>query len=513
MQLVLRHVCLGAALAGARAIGLQAAQAGSQAFLSRLLHEDGPPVEPVGPALLDLYNESAPSLRPADAPGEAQAAPDTGLYAELGQAQAATSPESEPQAQRQYKGKVLIVDPRGPSRQQGEGVRVMGMILDLSGEECGLEVDILANTNDFSGIRDGWSDAVQHQYLKNVHFISVANYNLGLVDLSSYDRIIIGGKADLMRPGGAGVVSTVISDLVALSGGDRLSTSLRNRTSAFWDDVPFERCTVDNSCATVAPTVAQIAGAVSTFYVLTAEDALRMSAHMRFHGITPLGMRVWPMRITNMARVLPEERFSLDPTDQGISKKRYVLMMGNHHPVNTKNLEELFDSGALNDICNEIESRSSPIKLLLTGAMTSVAQRIMARTRGNTKCVYIRDGFVSNQELSSDILPQTRAIMNPFFFDVKSGISVKSFEAIMEGFPLLTSFYGLHGLNDIPQCVFPQPERPSSAESFKDFLIKHVVIEDGLQGYRNFSKYFSKAAEDCIRGQELKYPVELICEA
>jgi len=412
---------------------------------------------------------------------------------------------------RPYRGKVLIVDPRGPSRLQGEGVRVMGMILDLSGADCGFEVDILSNTNNYTPLRDGWDEAVQQRYLANVHFISVATYNRGLINLSSYDRIIIGGKADLMRPGGAGVVSTVISDLALLSGGDRLPTSLRNRTSAFWDDVPFERCMVDNTCATVAPTVAQIAGVVNTFYVLTAEDAARMSSHISLHGITPLSVRVWPMRISNMAKILPEERFTPESGDQPISKKRYALMMGNHHPVNTRNLEEMFGSGAVNSICNEIERRSSPVKLLLTGAMTGVAQRLMDKEKGNTNCVEIRDGFVSNEELAQEILPQTRAIMNPFFFDAKSGISVKSFEAIMEGFPLLTSFFGLHGLNDIPDCIFPQPEQPSSAASFKDFVIKHVVIDDGPRGYRNFSQYFGKAAEMCIRGQDAKYPVEQTC--
>lgn len=415
---------------------------------------------------------------------------------------------------RVYRGKALIVDPRGPSRLQGEGVRVMGMMLDLEGKECGMEVDVLANTNDYESIRSGWSNSVQEAYLSSVHFIKVSDYNKGLVNLSSYDRIIIGGKADLMRPGGAGVVSSVIADLVAMSGGDHLSTTLRSRTSAFWDDVPFERCVVDNSCATVAPTVAQLAGAVSTFYVLTAEDASRMSSHMRSHGIQPLAMRVWPMRIANMAKVLPEERFMPDTgEDVPVAKKRFALMMGNHHPVNTKNLEELFDSGALNDICNEIEKRESPVKLLLTGAMTAVANRLLQSHRQvNTKCVEIREGFVSNEELATTILPQTRAIMNPFFFDVKSGISVKSFEAIMEGFPLVTSYFGLHGLNDIPECIFPQPTDPMAASSFKDFLLTHIVDDDGPLGYRNFSTYFSKASENCVRGQNIKYPVQQICK-
>jgi hypothetical protein len=52
------------------------------------------------------------------------------------------------------------------------------------------------------------------------------------------------------------------------------------------------------------------------------------------------------------------------------------------------------------------------------------------------------------EHLEERILPNTVAILNPFLETVKSGISVKTFEAVAMGVPIVTSVAGFRGLEE-----------------------------------------------------------------
>lgn len=328
--------------------------------------------------------------------------------------------------------------------------------------------------------------------------------------MSRFDRIIVGGKLDLLY-----------ADVQENSGVTKLLDKLhdrretfRDKVTVFWDDVPFERCLIKPEAAELCPKVpsfvAKVAEVAHLFYVLSVDDKRRMIDHLRRNGIPRSNLRVevWPLSIEKMQAAIPSVRFT------GASSERHlVTMMGNQHPVNRKMVSLLFEDGSVARICNEIAARGSNVTLLFLGGLAEVAKELKENAKQAKQpcsCVQVRTGFISDETLEHEIFPQTRAVLNPFFEDVNSGISVKNFESIMSGVPFLTSEYGMHGLSDeIPECAnFPMAGQPNNISVFADFFIERV-LED--TSYLELAREFTKHAPKCISGQKKKYPSEKIC--
>lgn len=419
-----------------------------------------------------------------------------------------------------HRPKVLLVDLRGPSRFQGDGVRVMGMLVDLQ-EACDYEVHVVSNSANETELRSGWDAQVHDRYLKNVKLWGPADFQAGRVGhLASFSHIIVGCKLDLMQPKGAGVASGILRDLAK-------ANVPRSRVSAFWDDVPFERCAFKDLCQAVPRTVRRVARVAMHFYFLTPEDLSLMREEMGEHEVGDVSYRVWPMRLRNMGRLLPGQRFAareemsraaLQRQTRGSGSgladpegKKYLTMMGNNHPVNLLNIAHLFDDGIVARICSEVRKVGSPVKILFLGPLAKEVHHFKMKAPGapkSTQCVEIVDGLVGEKELAENYLPQTRAVLNPFFFDVRSGISVKSFEAVTAGFPFITSAYGLHGLRHIGECQFPVVEQPADAESFSRFVLERVIDD---AGYYAFAQSFLAQSKDCMYGQAKLYSPAEIC--
>jgi len=400
---------------------------------------------------------------------------------------------------------VLIVDIRGPTRSTGDGVRVMGMIMDL--QRCGHYVAVYSDAENQTDLKNSWSPEVAEQYLANVTFLEWDGAVRPEVFLHWFDRIIIGGKLNLLFDAGDGELGHAVPEVLDILHKNPID---RSKVEVFWDDVPFERCTIrpeaDTICPRVPGVVRFLVQLASKFYVLTVDDKRRMMRDMRNHYIElgDLDVKIWPMRIANMQQALPEAQGTARS-----SQRDLVTMMGDDHAVNRLMVRGLFESGAMNTICKSIRSSGSPIIIRFMGHLSFTAQEMVEAHQRASTCVQFSDGFVSDEHLQRAVYPRTRAVLNPFFRDVNSGISVKNYESIMRGVPFVTSAFGMHGLSDeIKACSFPVPQNPKNYSEFADFFVSNIVNETN---YQEFANLFARRSSRCIQRQMDQYPVEMNC--
>lgn len=417
--------------------------------------------------------------------------------------------------------KVLLVDVRGPSRRTGDGVRVMGMLMDL--HHCGHVVEVLSDAENSTVIMESWLGAVAKDAFRTVYFWddedkrqlqSNSTTDSMMARLETFDRIIVGGKLDIV--GDFEEESSVVTSLLKILYSRR--HEYQSKTVVFWDDVPFERCIIKPDAETLCPQVPDFVRytvkIAHKFYVLSVDDKKRMMADLDDHQIdySAVDVNVWPMRIANMQVSEPNMRYSFSSATSATSvdDRNWVVMMGNKHAVNRMMVTELFTSGAMKRICQAISDKGSAVRIMFLGGVGEMAEELASEHADWSSCVIARTDFVSDEELESGIFPKQRASLNPFFADVNSGISVKNFESIMSGVPFLTSEYGMHGLSDeIEACQgFPMPADPNSARQFSDFVIENV-IDNGK--YLDFAEAFAENGPKCIQGQWDMYPLSHLC--
>jgi len=383
----------------------------------------------------------------------------------------------------------------------------MGMIQDLL--NCGHHVSVFSDAENYTELKQTWSPEVAQEFLADVKFVEGPADKLYL---KWYDRIIIGGKLDLLynRTDQGHAVPGVLDEL-------ENQGVHRYKISVFWDDVPFERCTIrpeaDQICPRVPEVVRRLVGLASTFFVLSQDDRSRMlqdmgdnNVHVFVEGIEldPVPVFIWPMRIVNMKRALPETQGTVYAAQRDL-----VTMIGDSHAANRMMITKLFESGAVAKMCSAIADHGSPIKLKFMGALAEIAQEEMSANPETASCAEAVVGFVSDEELKTSVYPRTRAMLNPFFEDMHSGISVKNFEAIMRGVPFLTSVFGMHGLSDeISDCEFPMAKTPAHASGLVELFVSNIVNETN---YAHFVEDFKEQARLCVKGQMSRYPLQQRC--
>lgn len=406
--------------------------------------------------------------------------------------------------------RALIIDTRGPTRGTGDGLRLMAMVMDLAQADCDgarhFVVDILSDAPNATSLTSSWSPAISRRYLASTRFFGMAELLNGTLQFDAYDNILIGYKLDLLRTYSA-PKSVVTKAIELLQWEPDLYRAL---VSVFWDDVPFERCQIRPQaewvCGQMPLLVSNLSSISSRFYTITDRDHETMENHMAKLGIgSQLNFSVWPMRIQNMAELLPEERFMPEGpiaiTDtKTLRQKDLVIMLGNGHQGNLRAIQSLFRSGAIREICRAIKERRSLLKVSFLGGLAAYALTEMkALDVEAAECVNASPGYVSDEELNDHIMPRTRAILNPLFEDLNSGISVKNHEALMSYTPSVTTRFALHGLDETPGCDgLPFPD-PREADDFVDFFVRHVVEDPG---YCAFVSEFRTYADKCKAGQE-----------
>lgn len=429
----------------------------------------------------------------------------------LEQAVALTSQRLAPQVDDERRA--LVVDFWGPVSTYGEGLRTMGLIMDLQEDLCGYKVDVLTHQNNTQEALASWDATVTKQYLTDTSFYAADDFKTdqGLWDhLLKYQKIIVAAKLDLLRPSGNKAVSRVIRVILA-SG-----YSLRVRTSVVWDDVPFVRCTFRPEASTICPQVAalveRIAQASNEFYAITPEDQQRFKSELTKYGVKAIPVKMWPMRIRNIDRTLSSPREQVSELLRGLpgNRRSLAVMMGNNHPVNARMVKEFFHSGTVGKICDAVETMKSNVKILFLGDIGALAADVRREHMGtsNVECTEARAGRIPDAELQKDIWPQTRAVLNPFFADVESGLSVKSYQAIAQGIPLVTSVYGMRGLLAVEGCAFPAaPAGDALSSGFAQFFVDNIVDE---AGYELFANKFGESSA-CGEGQMSKFPLSSMC--
>jgi hypothetical protein len=130
-------------------------------------------------------------------------------------------------------------------------------------------------------------------------------------------------------------------------------------------------------------------------------------------------------------------------------------MVGNDHAENRRFVSELVTGGHLNDICNStgaILRRGAKYKFFQVYLIGTIARFLQGAfpdevAQLRQSCLRLRYD-ISMEHLEDRILPNTVAILNPFLESVKSGISVKTFEAVAMGVPIVTSVAGFRGLEE-----------------------------------------------------------------
>lgn len=391
----------------------------------------------------------------------------------------------------------------------GEGVRLASLLMDLIDNPCEYHVDVLVDQE--LDLVSSWGVDVVHTHLSNVSMLLPRDVASGMMHLHRYGRILFAAKLGVFSPDRqAGVVGMVIDQLKLMQSQGKLTKA---KVSVLFDDDPFLRChyqpDADVVCGNVARTVRELAGLAHEFVVLTMSDRSNFRRQALRLGIT-VHIKVWPMQIRNMERLLPTERFPKLVQQEEVDVREFVAMMGNHHVVNSKMISILFESGAVRDICAEIGRRWSKVRLLFIGGVADLVQQYVDAIPGSTQCVETHPGSITENSFEKDVQPRIRAMLNPFFEDVDSGISVKTFEAIMGRVPVITSIYGLRGLADEMEACshFPIPRDPSDTQQFTAFIINNVV---DTAGYLNFSRRFEKSCDGCVDAQRSRYPASDVC--
>jgi hypothetical protein len=130
------------------------------------------------------------------------------------------------------------------------------------------------------------------------------------------------------------------------------------------------------------------------------------------------------------------------------SQRTYLTMMANNHVVNFDFVAALFRDGAVKRICNEVRSAARHdnvvterpldqseqfrrgVRVVFLGDISAAIKETILkhdsiRAFPEYDCVDLL-GPVSDSFFKDEIVPKTRAVLNPFLGKVQSGISVKS---------------------------------------------------------------------------------------
>jgi hypothetical protein len=230
--------------------------------------------------------------------------------------------------------------------------------------------------------------------------------------------------------------------------------TLHSRVTLVMDDNPYHRCYGLHElafCRAKAPTLLQrwlnVSSRAMAISQSDADELNRLKAH---DGLSGPDFEAWPLNLEQVGNL-----FSRSPRTEPEADKTYLTMVGNDHAENRRFVSELVTGGHLHDICNStgaILRRGAKYKFFQVYFIGTIARFLqitfpdeVAQLRQS--CLRLRYE-VSMEHLEERILPNTVAILNPFLETVKSGISVKTFEAVAMGVPIVTSVAGFRGLEE-----------------------------------------------------------------
>jgi len=340
----------------------------------------------------------------------------------------------------------LVISATGMDSHYGSGVRQMAFSMDL--KDCDLGVDTLTEKP---------QDAVDWSTAPAMGLIAGStNFNVGLGGKRSglaasrvknlmhrYDRIFLFGWAWETE-----FASTLETALQALE----LDPSLHSRVTLVLDDNPNNRCYAQHNleyCRERAPAMLRRWLNVSNRAMsISASDALELNRLKASEKIPGPSFEAWPLSLEQVEALF--NRSARSTTDED-APQTYLTMVANDHAENRKFVSELVTGGHLERICNLTRSitgiGAQEMKVYFIGNIARYVKFTFPEEVSRLKDSCLRFKYeITMKQLEERVLPNTVAILNPFLETLNSGISVKTFEAVAMGIPIVTSMAGFRGL-------------------------------------------------------------------
>ncbi|CAK0878304.1 unnamed protein product [Prorocentrum cordatum] len=349
-----------------------------------------------------------------------------------------------PGTQQKY---ALAISAKGMNSHYGSGVRQMALMMDL--KNCGFGVDTL--TEEGYDSPDWGSRKAMELLSASTNFHVRPGGNRSSFNASRVQKLMH-RYTHIYLFGWAWELEFTYSAETALKALER-DPDLRGRVTLVLDDNPYNRCYAGHElafCRTRAPTmVSRWLNVSSRAMSISDVDAAELNRMKSRLGLPGPDFEAWPLNLEHVEELFSSSLQAEIPQNW---TQPYLTMVANDHAENRRFVSELVSGGHLDEICDKTEAVPSGIRRLKVVFVGAISRYMMSKFPGKMarlrkSCVLMKME-VSMEQLQRDIMPQTLALLNPFLDTVNSGISVKTFEAVAMGVPIVTSMAGFRGLEE-----------------------------------------------------------------
>mmetsp|Transcript_88985 Transcript_88985/g.235395 ORF Transcript_88985/g.235395 Transcript_88985/m.235395 type:complete len:464 (+) Transcript_88985:66-1457(+) len=390
-----------------------------------------------------------------------------------------------PGTQEKY---ALAISAKGMNSHFGSGVRQMALMMDL--KDCGFGVDTLTEEGYDS---PDWDSPKASDLLSGTTNFHVrpggnrSNFNVSRVQklMHRYTHIYLFGWAWELE-----FTYTAETALKALES----DPDLRDRVTLVLDDNPYNRCYAGHEltfCRTRAPTmVSRWLNVSSRAMSISDVDAAELNRMKSRLGLPGPDFEAWPLNLEHVEDLFNSSIQTETPQNW---TQPYLTMVANDHAENQRFVTELIRGGYLDEICNKTKGVQRGIRRLKVVFVGTISWYMMKRfpddmARLRKACVRLKVE-VSMEQLQSDIMPKTLAILNPFLSVVNSGISVKTFEAVAVGVPIVTSMAGFRGLEECGKRLNKAGLlAPGTAAGYVDLINTKLVDPANAAKFRSMQR-------------------------
>lgn len=370
----------------------------------------------------------------------------------------------------------------------------MAFIMDL--QECGYEVELLIEGGKDVDEKFGWQGVAALEVLKNVRW----HQQMTSTGVKEFNAVFVFSSLTQWLKGVA-PLNYVFS----------LLSNTTTSASLMIDETPFAGCINSGLrptqwCRTNMPEIVSVwMTSMTRVFTLTKADALQMSAmlnDMRSEWKKKRKIDVWPLRLRHLTRL----KFALEEQRKKVmdESKFHFTVVADRHKVNQDMTNRMFEGGMLEKLC-------AIANVHFVGNIKGHIEILMKDNGKFANCVRFNKKM-RDAKLVTEVLSKTLAIVNPFFYDVGTGISVRSYEAIAAAIPVITSDFGLRGLEACGDYAFGV--KNPDADNVKAYMLPlSGTIGSPQSLYQKFMSRIHRYRVQCVLTQEQQYPMDARCKA